>query len=246
MDDLTKAALTAGAIYLGYPGADAGAAASTASTGSSASSLSSYASAGAGLAGGILTNIANADRADAANAWSAQQYAKRYQVMTADMKAAGLNPMLAYTQNAGSAPTAQQVTFQNPMSAATQGYQQMAQGDQSIASASQAQAQVNLVEANVDKVKEEIKNIPLEGRRLERLSALLAEQLNVAFQETQSKIQSIKVMQATINKIGAETSLLDNQVEVERSLSTLGRTSKELAPAASILLDIIRASRSGK
>lgn len=202
--------------------------------------------AGLGFLGGALTNQASTDRADTSNEWSAAQYASRYQTTVNDLKAAGLNPMMAYSQGAGSPPTAQAVQFQNPVSSAADVMRSSGSYDQSVASASQAESSVRLADANVDKVKEETKNIPLEGRRLERLSALLAEQLNVAFQETQSKIQAIKVMQVTMKKIGAETSLLNNQVEVERSLSNLGRTSKELAPAASILLDIFRASRSGK
>jgi hypothetical protein len=77
---------------------------------------------GLNLLGGILTNQSNEDIAASNNQWSAEQYAKRYQVQTADMKAAGLNPMLAYNASPGSAPSAQQVTFQNPMSSATEGY----------------------------------------------------------------------------------------------------------------------------
>jgi hypothetical protein len=199
--------------------------------------------AGLGFLGGVLTNKAATDRADSSNEWSASQFASRYQTTVKDMQAAGLNPMLAYSQGGGSPPTAQQVQFQNPVSSAADAMRSSGSYEQSISSASQADSSARLADANVVKVKEEVKNIPLEGRRLERLSALLAEQLNVAFQETQSKIQSIKVMQATVTKIKSETSLLDNQVAVEQSLSTLGRTSKELAPAASILLDIIRASR---
>ena len=40
-------------------------------------------------------NRRQADAAEAANTFSAQQFASRYQTTTADMKAAGLNPMLA-------------------------------------------------------------------------------------------------------------------------------------------------------
>jgi len=68
------------------------------------------------------TNEANQNIAASNNAWSAEQYAKRYQVMTQDMQAAGLNPMLAYSQNAGASPTAQQVQFQNPMGSALEAY----------------------------------------------------------------------------------------------------------------------------
>jgi hypothetical protein len=196
-----------------------------------------------GFVGGLLTNDANKDIAAENNAWSAQQYATRYQTQVKDLQAAGLNPMLAYNQSPGTAPSAQQVVFQNPMSSAMDAVRSSSGASQSIASASQASSNAKLADANTSKVIEETKNVPLEGRRLERLSALLAEQLNVAFQETQSKIQAREVMVQTIKKLKAETSLLDNQVAVEQSLDTLGRTTKELAPAASILLDIIRASK---
>nr|QJB18973.1 MAG: DNA pilot protein [Microvirus sp.] len=196
-----------------------------------------------GFVGGLLTNEANKDIASSNNEWSAEQYAKRYQTQVADLKAAGLNPMLAYNQSPGTAPSAQQVIFQNPMSSAMDAVRSSSGAAQSHSSAHQADAQVKLIDANVDKVKEETKNLPLEGRRLERLSALLAEQLNVAFQETQSKIKAREVMQATINKLDNETGLLKNQLAVEQSLQNLGRTTKELAPAVSVLLDIIRASR---
>lgn len=43
----------------------------------------------------------------AANAFSAQQYATRYQTTVKDLEAAGLNPMLAVSNGPGSAPTAQ-------------------------------------------------------------------------------------------------------------------------------------------
>jgi hypothetical protein len=103
--------------------------------------------AGANLLGSMLTNKANEDVAESNNQWSAEQYAKRYQVQTADMKAAGLNPMLAYGQSPGSSPTAQQVTFQNPVASATEGYQK-------ASDASVKEAQVSNILADT-RVKEE-------------------------------------------------------------------------------------------
>lgn len=75
------------------------------------------------------TNQTNADIAQANNAWSAQQFASRYQTTTKDMQAAGLNPMLAYSQGGGSPPTAQSYQAQNPMSSAVEAYHQSAQRD---------------------------------------------------------------------------------------------------------------------
>lgn len=60
---------------------------------------------GGSLLSGFLNNSAASSRQDDAQSFSAQQFATRYQVTTADMAKAGLNPMLAYTNGVGSAPT---------------------------------------------------------------------------------------------------------------------------------------------
>ena len=63
--------------------------------------------AGASLVGGHMRNEANRDLANEANAFSAHQFANRYQTTVKDMQAAGLNPMLAYSQGASGSPTGQ-------------------------------------------------------------------------------------------------------------------------------------------
>ena len=91
--------------------------------------VGSVVSGGLGLLGGILNNNANANQASTANQFSAQQAQNQmdfqkemsntsYQRGTADMEAAGLNPMLAYSQGGASVPTgamgvAQQAQMQN-------------------------------------------------------------------------------------------------------------------------------------
>jgi hypothetical protein len=79
---------------------------------------------GLNLAGSLFSNASNRDIANQANQFSAEQYATRYQTTVKDLQAAGLSPMLAYGQGAGSAPTAQVGhPQQNVMSSATEGYQ---------------------------------------------------------------------------------------------------------------------------
>jgi hypothetical protein len=74
---------------------------------------------------------ANASReqiAADANAFSAQQYANRYQTTVKDIQAAGLNPMLAYSQGAGSAPTGQQAQgIENSVATATEAHNRATQ-----------------------------------------------------------------------------------------------------------------------
>ena len=56
-------------------------------------------------ASGLIGNLFAGDRQEAANEFSASQFANRYQTTVKDMQAAGLNPMLAYSQGGGNAPS---------------------------------------------------------------------------------------------------------------------------------------------
>ena len=82
----------------------------------------------ADIIGQDSTNQTNQNLANQANAFSAQQYATRYQTTVKDLQAAGLNPMLAYGQGAGSPPSAVGIAQQtNPYQRAS-GYAQQAVG----------------------------------------------------------------------------------------------------------------------
>lgn len=62
-------------------------------------------SVGGSLLSGILNNDSAEERQADAQQFSAQQYASRYQTSVADIRAAGLNPGLAYGGISGSPPT---------------------------------------------------------------------------------------------------------------------------------------------
>lgn len=70
--------------------------------------------AGASLFGGIMGNNASADQANDAMAFSEHQYNTRYQNTVKDLEAAGLNPMLAYSNGPGSPPSGTAMQMQNP------------------------------------------------------------------------------------------------------------------------------------
>lgn len=59
-------------------------------------------SVGGSLLGGLFNNDSASERQEDAQAFNAQQYATRYQTTVKDLEAAGLNPMLAYSQLGGS------------------------------------------------------------------------------------------------------------------------------------------------
>ncbi len=199
---------------------------------------------GLGYMGTEMTNEANAARADAANQWSADQFGTRYQRTVQDLQAAGLNPMLAYSQGGGSPPTAQQVQFQNPVASASQVYQAVrgteAQATRDFSSANQADAQVTYINQQVDNLKEEFKNIPLKGNEINAVVAKLAEEKTLLMRKGLNEIEIGNNLRQMGSKLKSETNLLDNQVEVERSLDNIGRYSKELGPIAQLLLNVIR------
>jgi hypothetical protein len=187
---------------------------------------------GLGLLGGILTNQASADRADQSNSWSAEQFGSRYQTTVNDLKAAGLNPMLAYSQGGGSPPTAQQVQFQNPVSSAAQAWQSVrgteAAATKDYSTANQADAQVKLVEATVDKTREEIKNIPEEGRRLRAVYINLAEQSAKLAQETATEPVRRTVLAATAAKMVTENLITKAEYDAMVKTGFIGVTAREI------------------
>jgi hypothetical protein len=107
-------------------------------------------SGGLGLLGQLSANDANRDIANATNQFSAEQYAKRYQTTVKDMQAAGLSPMLAYSQGAGSAPSGQVgAPQQNVMTSALEGYHKSTER-------SMMQAQMDLIQNQSTKANQEM------------------------------------------------------------------------------------------
>lgn len=109
----------------------------------------SFIQSGINWLGAEQQNRRQADAAEAANTFSAQQFATRHQTTVNDMKAAGLNPMLAYSQGGGSPPSGVQANVPaNSGAAAVSGYQ----------AAKVNQAQADLLEAQSENVKEDTRN----------------------------------------------------------------------------------------
>ena len=188
-----------------------------------------------GYVGGQQTNDRSQDVAASNNAWSAQQYATRYQTQVKDLEAAGLNPMLAYGQSPGSAPSAQAVQFQNPVSSAMDAVRSSSGAAHSFASAEQAKSQADVLDVTVKKIIEETKNIPDEGKRIRQTVQLLADQAALAAQKGETEVQIRKQIGATISKLKSETDLINFDVDAAKALDNIGRTSKEMKPIVDMM-----------
>ncbi len=109
--------------------------------------------AAAAIGGGILG--ASAQRAEASKQrdWAADQYARRYQITMSDMRQAGLNPMLAYSQGVGTLPAGAMGNIGDYGGGAAGNI--IAQSGIRTASAKQARSQAELAVAAEKKVQAE-------------------------------------------------------------------------------------------
>lgn len=216
------------------------------------------------LLGGLADNLFARNRQEDTQAFNAEQYAKRYQVQTEDMKKAGINPMLSVSQGAGSAPSS---TPSSPGSNFTQAALNSAQianinadtenkdaqrklleaqASQATASAGQSTANINQINATVEKIGAEIAKIKGDTnfdtqQDILKQTAWMLQQQGVANQERgMTEGASRAQIAQTIQKLIQETKLASFDVKAAESLSNLGRTSKELQPVIQMLVQALR------
>lgn len=230
---------------------------------------------GGSLLSGLLNNSAASSRQEDAQAFSAGQYATRYQTTVKDLQAAGLNPMLAYTQGAGSAPgssAASSAGFPDFGAAINQAKMNSAQianihadtankaaqadliagqAAQAWASAGQSNANVGLINETVNKVKAETEkvrgdtNFEQQQQMLRNAVFNVYQQGALAQERGISEGQSRSLMQATIGKILNETALGKLDLEAALKFDNFGREAKQYEPIIDLFKTLIR-QRSGK
>lgn len=215
------------------------------------------------LGSALLGNMFAKDRQDTAQQFSASQFANRYQTTVTDMQAAGLNPMLAYSQGGGSPPGGTMSNSQVPdfgavmnqakltsaqaanieadtENKAAQGKLYEAQAAAQMASAGQSTAMVGQIDATVKKIEEETKNIPLEGPRIKALTNMLADQANLMGEQGYTQKLVRDQLETIIKKLKSETTLLNLDIKAANDLDNIGRTSKQLEPIVQMLKLFIR------
>lgn len=226
--------------------------------------------AGATLVGSHMANEANRDIANQANEFSAQQFANRYQTTVKDMQAAGLNPMLAYSQGASGSPTGQVgAPQQNIVASAGEAYHkaserdlmkaeidlknesaknQMAQANESKSRTWNNQMDYAIKELEVKKATAAApyfgSNADIGNLKLKRETELITEQIDQVTQAIVTGKSSAAQLNAMAEQLKASTANLKLDAEEKKAMAALWQHLGEGGAAARESLPFLRLLKS--
>lgn len=190
------------------------------------------------LAGGLLNQVGASMRQDDAQAFSASQYANRYQTSVKDMKAAGINPMVAYGGLSSGAPQSSAASAggfgdigatmnQSKMASAQAANieadtkNKTAAGDLMEAQAMEARSSAwrnmsasDLAQGQLQEIRSKLENdyYPNEVARLKAVRDELVSQMELNRQKGLTELQARELMQAQILNLFAGVGLTNAQV----------------------------------
>lgn len=162
------------------------------------------------VGGALLGHSLAKDRQEDAQDFSAQQFATRYQTTVQDMKAAGLNPMLAYSQGGGNAPTSSAASAQS--SDMSQAYLQSKLNSAQIANieaqTAKTQAETNIIsETGLDQAKATLNKTLVDV-------GLSSSQIAKVNSETQNIIQTLNNIKSEDERLKAAARMLNQQSQL--------------------------------
>jgi hypothetical protein len=182
------------------------------------------ASVGSNLLSGWMNNSAALARQHDAQEFSADQFAKRYQTTVKDLQAAGLNPMLAYSQGGGTPPSS--------AAASSPGYPEL--GTTYLQSKMNS-AQVAQVNAQTELLNEQAKTEQQKQNQLRADTWHLNQQISESqarmpvHVNTASRIEAETVnLRASLGEIEQRINFLKEQIITEPSKRTINYSTSAL------------------
>lgn len=212
--------------------------------------------------GGALDSDAEQDRAEGYS--SAQAQANRdfqermsntsYQRGMEDMRRAGLNPMLAYSQGGATVPQGSMAPYPGPVGATYQAA--AASATSANAAVMQAETARKIGDETVHKIKQEVSNLKTDQDRLDAVILNLGEERQNLIKQGWNMTEIGNHIRAQIDKIRTEIPVINSQgflnaagtrlkeleaalagydVEAASKFNNLGRDARQLAPLVDIL-----------
>jgi len=155
-----------------------------------------------------------------------------------DMKAAGLNPMLAISQGPASVPGGTAAVFPGPVGA--QSLSAWASTSSAAAAEQQADTAASVATATIDKTRQEIQNLGSVNEQVKAVTRNLFEQYQNLIKEGYNLTETGNVLRETIQKMRAEINLMNTQQFQAEADELLKRAQKGL-----IDFDIAAAEKMG-
>jgi len=200
-----------------------------------------------GYRGAQDTNAASAQAAQAQIDFQREMSNTAFQRQVEDLKAAGINPMMATHLGGSSTPQGAMPQFINPGAVAAQSAQAFGSAVSSAASAEQmgiqgglTKAQIKQVDAATEKIREEIQNIPLEGNRLKQLIFVMSEQESLYRAQGYEALERIRMHQQTIKKLIEETKVIGAEASAIDNLNNIGREYGQLKPLIDTVIGVLK------